>query len=43
MKCIKTNEGQIVRVSDTRAGEMVDNKKAKYCSKSEWKEKVRKK
>jgi hypothetical protein len=37
MKCVKTNEGKIVRVSDAQAGYLVDNKKGEYTSKSEWK------
>jgi hypothetical protein len=37
MKCVKTNDGKIVRISDQQAGNLVDNKKGKYCSKSEWK------
>ena len=41
MKCVKNKEGKIKRVSDFLAAELVDNQKYKYCSRSEWKEKVR--
>jgi hypothetical protein len=40
MKTIKKNK-KIARVSDDAAQGMVEAKGWKYCSKSEWKEKVR--
>ena len=40
MKCIK--HGDIIkRVTDNVAYDLVSNARATYCSKSEWKEKVR--
>jgi len=40
MKCIKKH-GEIKRVSDSEAHEMVSNKEWNYCPKKEWKEKTR--
>ena len=37
-KCIKKENGDIVRVSDKRAEELVYDGLGKYVSKTEWKE-----
>jgi len=41
MKCVKNEKGDIKRVSDEFAGDLVDNKGWVYVGKSEWKENVR--
>jgi len=37
MKCVKTANGSVMRVSDEEARNLVDNKDYHYCPKSEWK------
>jgi hypothetical protein len=44
MKCVKNIEnGEITRIYDERAEEMVRSKKFTYCPKSEWKKNKEKK
>jgi hypothetical protein len=38
MKCVKTENGSIMRVKDEEARKLVDNTKYYYCSKFEWKQ-----
>jgi hypothetical protein len=42
MKCIKTKEGEIKRVSNVMADEMVSKKRAVFINKTEWKNKIEK-
>jgi hypothetical protein len=39
MKCVKDSKGNVTRVSDATARDMVSLKKAVYVPKKEWKEK----
>ena len=41
MKCIKSTTGSIVRATDKEAQAMVSGSNWVYCSKTEWKTKVR--
>ena len=42
MKCLKNSKSnEIIRATDEHATKMVSGSKWSYCSKSEWKEKVR--
>lgn len=41
MKCIKSTIGTIVRATDDEAEKMTRKSNWTYCSKKEWKEKVR--
>lgn len=43
MKCIKDNQGNVTRVKDKVAAEMVKSNIATYSPKSEWKAQGRKK
>lgn len=38
MKCVKTTNGSIMRISDKEADELVDNKEYFYCPKWDWKD-----
>lgn len=42
MKCVKDKKGNITRVANAVAEQRVDEGKATYCSKSEWKEQGKK-
>jgi hypothetical protein len=37
MKCVKLNEGRVVRVSNKEAEILVRKNEGTYCPKSEWK------
>ena len=41
MKCIKSTIGTVLRVTDEEAEQMISKSNWVYCSKKEWKEKVR--
>ncbi len=41
MKCVKSVDGKISRVSDVLAAERVESGKFQYCGKAEWKKTVR--
>lgn len=41
MKCVKSTDGEIKRVKDDVAVELVSSGKYQYCSRSEWKKEVR--
>jgi len=41
MKCVKLTDGEIKRVSDTVADEMVAKKRATFTNKTEWKKATR--
>lgn len=43
MKCVKTANGSIMRVSDTEAQKLVDDPDYSYCAKWEWKDQEGKK
>jgi hypothetical protein len=42
MKCVKKENGEIVRVSNEQADKLVKEKKAIFINKKEWKEQGRK-
>jgi len=43
MKCIKNEKGDIKRVNDDIANDIVSNGEWSYVSKSQWKEKIKNK
>lgn len=42
MKCVKIDNGEIIRVTNEKADKLVKEKKATYANKKEWKEQGRK-